>query len=112
MPNYCCAVGCKQKGGFRFPKNDDLNLKWRRAIRREGPNQSLWQPSKYSVLCQHHFKSRDFVVSPFERLRKTLKSNAVPSVFQFNDVEMEDSRPRCTRLRPIKRMMKREGFIT
>ncbi len=42
-----------------------------------------WKPSKYSVLCKKHFTPDDYVIGATNNLKKYLKSDAVPSVFDF-----------------------------
>jgi len=83
MPNICCARNCCQRGGFTFPKNNELYYQWRNAVQRELPHDSLWEPTPYSVLCHQHFKNDDFIVSPFNRIKRVLRPNAVPSIFHI-----------------------------
>ena len=34
MPTRCCVPGCATSGGHKFPKDVDLQMKWRVAIKR------------------------------------------------------------------------------
>jgi hypothetical protein len=83
MTKYCCVPGCKQTGGFQFPKDTLLRKHWCIAVRRETRSKKLWTPSKHSVVCKKHFKEEDFAKSPIERLRIDLVKGAVPSIFEF-----------------------------
>ena len=82
---YCCVPGCKETGGFKFPKDPVQRKKWQVAIRRQDTKKQLWKPTNHSVVCHNHFKTDDFKQSPFERLRKDLIPGAIPSVFHFNN---------------------------
>jgi hypothetical protein len=70
---YCCAAGCKETGGFLFPKDPVLRRKWAEAVGRKGPDNGLWMPSKHSVVCCKHFVEDDFIknISPLPRLVKS-----------------------------------------
>jgi len=83
MTNYCCVPGCRETGGFKFPKDPALCRKWQIAVRRETKNKKLWKPSVHSVVCAKHFQTKDFIKSNLERLRQDLVSGAIPSVFDF-----------------------------
>ena len=103
MPNKCVVPGCCGRGGFCFPSDTELSLKWQAAIKREGPSTSaatststaatsgskgaLWKPSIYSTICDSHFKPEDFKecyeAEPKKRKRR-LKDNAIPSVFSWS----------------------------
>ena len=63
MPEYCCAVGCKNLrtkgskiGFFRVPANPEKREKWIAAIHR-----SNWTPTQHSRLCGAHFATGKFV---------------------------------------------------
>ena len=58
MPTTCAVPGCDgaDPGRYQFPKDSDLNRKWRIAIKRSQP----WKPSEYSRVCGAHFKPDDF----------------------------------------------------
>lgn len=65
-------------GYFRFPfKRPEILKLWIQAIRREN-----WTPSTNSRLCSEHFLSTDYVMNP-GLSTKSLKSDAVPSIFSF-----------------------------
>ena len=89
MTKYCCVPGCKESGGFKFPKDPSQKMAWRVAVRRENIKKGLWKPSNHSVVCSKHFKEEDFVKSDLVRLRRDLVQGAVPSVFNF---ERKDSK--------------------
>ena len=77
MPAPCVVPGCDgtDPGRYQFPKDPELNRKWRIAIKREGASGSQpWKPSEYSRVCGTHFKPDDF--------RETLASmySAKPTV--------------------------------
>lgn len=78
---YCCVPGCFKTNGYFFPKDPEMRMRWRVAIRREGPKKKLWEPGEYSVVCRDHFLPSDFTVTSAERPR--LKKDAVPSIFNF-----------------------------
>jgi hypothetical protein len=55
-------------------KDSERTIKWALAINRKNTNDSLWMPSKHSLLCGHHFvsgqptddpRSVDFIPSQF-----------------------------------------------
>lgn len=100
MPFKCCVPGCKSgyasqktdihpaaKISFhRFPLKDFLKNQWLRKIPRK------FTPSSNSRVCSLHFTSADFIDSRYDkdtrrriargdRKRKTLRDDAVPSIF-------------------------------
>lgn len=88
MPQYCAVPGCFDTGGFKFPKDEQLRLKWRVAIKREGPRKGgLWMPEDFARVCPKHFKSDDFkipiksIIDVGGKTRRDLKAGTVPSVF-------------------------------
>ncbi|CAH2065068.1 unnamed protein product, partial [Iphiclides podalirius] len=77
MVKHCCIKYCKSQSVsgcgisfHRIPKNAECGQKWIDVI----PG----CVSKYSVVCNLHFKPDDFTDTCY---RKTLKLNAVPSIF-------------------------------
>ena len=109
MPNKCVVKGCSTQGaGMGFPKDPELNLKWRIAVKRHmgngqpsddapatvtGPERTLWKPSEHSKVCRSHFKPEDFKESmtsaysanPSSRRKYlTLKEGAIPSIFPWS----------------------------
>lgn len=42
-----------------------------------------WEPSKYSVICSEHFTEDCFVVKGLQNSRRTLKSDAYPTIFSM-----------------------------
>ncbi|KAH9378468.1 hypothetical protein HPB48_016552 [Haemaphysalis longicornis] len=74
---------------YRFPSDPAQNAAWTKAVRRE----KTYVPTKYTVVCEHHFHESDFVDSASYtdsmtgkvievplKLRR-LKPSAIPSVF-------------------------------
>ncbi|XP_048749122.1 uncharacterized protein LOC125661232 [Ostrea edulis] len=84
---YCCVPQCngnarlhKELSFHKIPslKKPDLRRRWIIAIRRdEGP---LFKIGGNTVVCSRHFKTEDF---RWTLVRKCLKPDAVPSVFQW-----------------------------
>ena len=100
MGKTCCVPRCR--GGyhkkknesnkrkisiFSFPKDLDNRYKWERAIPRKH-----WSPSKWSGVCEKHFKEDDFVYVRKDSnkrrekkkgglILKRLNNDAVPSIF-------------------------------
>jgi hypothetical protein len=89
MPTNCAVPTCNGEGGFAFPKDDSMKLKWRVAIKREDKDKkSLWMPNTHSRVCEKHFKEDDFALPEYAKYaenffqhRKMLKPGAVPSIF-------------------------------
>lgn len=57
MPEYCCAVGCRNKRGdkanlsfYRFPRDLARRQKWIAAISRKN-----WTPTDFTRICNDHF---------------------------------------------------------
>ena len=82
MPNYCCVPGCRSRRGHLFPLSAKLQIKWRVAINRgDVKGRKLWRPNlSHDVVCSDHFVDSDYVQG---RKKRTLKSDAVPSVFSY-----------------------------
>lgn len=86
MVNSCSAYGCKNRNSkgsqitfHRFPLNNKSLLKlWLYQIKRGN-----WEPSKYSVICSEHFTEDCFVVKGLQNSRRTLKSDAYPTIFSM-----------------------------
>lgn len=59
MPGYCCVPWCTERsGGHQFPKDDEMKLKWKVAIRRINPEtKKIWEPGNRAVVCRKHFTS-------------------------------------------------------
>ena len=83
---YCCVPLCKNEDSkgigvsfHKFPTNEDLREKWLKVISRQGPEKnSIWQPSKKSVVCSQHFDYSCFSISTTNR---RLLPNSVPTIF-------------------------------
>jgi len=62
MPLYCCVPLCRSnKGGHKFPQDEDLTLKWRVAIKRiDETTKKLWMPGPQDVVCCDHFTADDY----------------------------------------------------
>ena len=97
MPR-CVAVFCGNTGEaglgmFSFPKDPELNLKWRQNMKRtksaREPNK-LWESTIHSKLCGGHFMESCFQREGPEREktlgwkpgRKTLMPGAIPTLFK------------------------------
>lgn len=73
---------------FSFPKNKQLLKKWIAAVRRKD-----WNPTKHSRLCSFHFTADSYDTSGWSSVPK-LKSDAVPTIFDFPAHLMETVVPR------------------
>ena len=59
MKGTCSVPGCDKninKEAHSFPKNEELKLKWLKAINREN-----WYPGRWNKVCSKHFLKKDFV---------------------------------------------------
>ncbi|XP_014241490.1 THAP domain-containing protein 2-like isoform X3 [Cimex lectularius] len=76
----CCAVGCNNNGGHKFPKDPERRKKWIAAIKRKD-----WFPSKSSVLCSAHFRKEDYSTECHTTgkplVNKSLRKDSVPTIF-------------------------------
>ncbi|KAH7980330.1 hypothetical protein HPB49_015048 [Dermacentor silvarum] len=95
MPGCCCAPNCRSNYAngprarvYMFPSDPVQNAAWTKAVRREN-----FVPTKYTVVCEHHFHENDFmdsasytdnmtgkVIEVPLKLRR-LKPSAIPSIF-------------------------------
>ncbi|XP_043931773.1 THAP domain-containing protein 2-like [Protopterus annectens] len=93
MPVSCAAYGCNSRNTLesrqqgvtfhRFPlSNKPLLQEWRLAMKRSKHNGELWMPSPYQRICSLHFEKQSFDETGQTR---RLRSNAVPSIFNFPD---------------------------
>jgi hypothetical protein len=65
----------------RFPADEVRKKRWIVAIRRlDNETKQLWEPYNGAVVCSEHFHPSDF---SFKWGRKTLRPDAVPSIFTF-----------------------------
>lgn len=90
---HCVAYGCSNQTGsgrsfFRFPDKEtrpQLHAKWLSRV-----NRAEFVPSKYSSLCSDHFekscyvKDPDLLVSWGIKVKLRLKSDALPTIFNFS----------------------------
>jgi hypothetical protein len=53
-------MGCAISGGHKFPKDVDLHMKWRVAIKRSDEKKGLWKPGPNDVVCHQHFITSDY----------------------------------------------------
>ncbi|XP_074662884.1 uncharacterized protein LOC141915296 [Tubulanus polymorphus] len=93
MPRYCCVPLCKSRvGGFKFPTNTDLKMKWLVAIKLQSSEKSakLWQPSDTAIVCHRHFLPTDYKQT-LTGSRRKLKENAIPRIFAFTPPVSSDS---------------------
>lgn len=101
MPSSCVVPKCKDYGTFGFPTDPHLNLQWRVAINRMGPDKNLWKSTPHSRICVDHFRAEDFKV-PMDsvshltgkRPKRMLKEGAVPSIFPHSDDPLESAAAR------------------
>ena len=65
MPTQCCVPYCNNKGGHTFPSSRPAVFQlWISAISRakdEKHKFAEWKPTKWSVVCEAHFDSSDYV---------------------------------------------------
>ncbi|XP_067130840.1 THAP domain-containing protein 1-like [Centruroides vittatus] len=112
MPGFCCVPGCTNRGRpysfHKFPKEPSLLGKWIEAIRRDpGPYFTI---TEYTRVCSAHFTSDDYRDTLLgERAR--LKTNAVPSVFNWGVKDIRRGRGhRNSRTRKIERPVSGDEF--
>lgn len=117
----CCVPFCSSYSGKPKPDGEpsvsfhefpvtDIREAWVKAVSREGPNKTLWQPHETAKVCSIHFKLEDFK----EGIKgRRLKPNAVPSIFPGYPAYMQRS-AECIRRKarnlPQRRLS--EGFPT
>ncbi|XP_051523905.1 THAP domain-containing protein 1-like [Myxocyprinus asiaticus] len=90
MVQSCSAYGCKNRyhkdqniSFHKFPlARPDVCGKWVAAIKRRN-----FKPTKYSNICSQHFTKDCF---KRECNNRVLKDNAVPSLFTFSQLQMEE----------------------
>lgn len=81
---------------YRFPlKNPSLLNSWVMAMKRDH-----WKPTQYSFLCEKHFTPDDYVMGSANKLKKYLKPDAIPTVFDFPSHLTKETNPRKS---PMKR---------
>ncbi|XP_072143470.1 uncharacterized protein [Dermacentor andersoni] len=111
MPNTCCVPGCRSgyKGTtekvslFCLPNNKEQREKWKRAIPRQESGGFNFE-SKYTRVCAKHFDASDIVTAynfningddvSLEREKPTLKTNAVPRIFEGLPAYLTKPKPR------------------
>ncbi|XP_076449332.1 uncharacterized protein LOC143285795 [Babylonia areolata] len=105
MVHHCAAINCKNRDGkevrangltfHKFPfSRPNMLQRWIANVRREEPNGQPWQPTMATRLCSVHFTAESF-----DRTGQTvrLKSEAVPTLFQFPDHQLKNCTPRKTK---------------
>ena len=101
MPVLCCVPNCSNRGGFKFPNDKKLQFAWRIAIKRNDNRKRLWEPSKFSRVCEKHFLADDFKTVDIEstgaKRRRCLKTNVIPSLFDHSTKVTESARKRQLR---------------
>lgn len=90
MPHHCCVPQCtsntQRKANenlsfHKFPEDVERQRLWIRAIRRDvGKDFNL---NKHTKICSLHFTESCYELQTLYRVRRRLKSDAVPSVFQW-----------------------------
>uniref|UniRef100_A0A1E1XCT1 Putative dna transposase thap9 n=1 Tax=Amblyomma aureolatum TaxID=187763 RepID=A0A1E1XCT1_9ACAR len=98
----CCVPFCSSYAGkakltgepsvsfHEFPVTN-IREAWIKAISREGPNKTLWQPHETAKVCSIHFRLEDYKEGTKGR---RLKPNAVPSIFPGYPAYMQISAER------------------
>ena len=69
---YCCVFNCSsntgRRGDLKFfrvqRKSEEITRAWTKAINRKNRDNSLWQPSSYSIICSRHFVSKEPSTDP------------------------------------------------
>lgn len=100
MTMTCCVPLCSSHTGKCKPDGEpsvsfhefpvtDIREAWIKAISREGPNNTLWQPHETAKVCSIHFKLEDYKEGT--KGRRRLKPNAVPSIFPGYPAYMQRS---------------------
>uniref|UniRef100_A0A3B3HWN5 THAP-type domain-containing protein n=1 Tax=Oryzias latipes TaxID=8090 RepID=A0A3B3HWN5_ORYLA len=93
MGRYRCAYNCEESSGsdvkfFKFPLNNSRKLKkWLTNMNLED-----WTPSRFSVLCIHHFEEQYI-----DRTGKnvTLRGDAVPTIFSSSKIITQQEKKVC-----------------
>ena len=70
--SYCCVFDCSsntgRRGDLKFfrvqRKNEEITKAWTKAINRKNDDNSLWQPSKSSIICSRHFIAQEPSTDP------------------------------------------------
>lgn len=87
---YCVAFNCNTRSGqgyglYTFPKDPDRRKIWIQKVKRQN-----FLPTEHSRLCSKHFDYDQFVIDAriaasvkFTPKQKTLKPNAVPTIFDY-----------------------------
>ena len=74
----------------RFPSNAERRKLWAVAVGRMGADGNLWMPSPSSWLCSDHFRACDYKPLTDGKIKKLLKSTAVPiPVHSSRFIQME-----------------------
>ncbi|KAK1153595.1 hypothetical protein AOXY_G29686 [Acipenser oxyrinchus oxyrinchus] len=121
MPVSCAAINCSElrnedtlRRGITFhgfPKSQLRKNQWRIAVRRQTPDNKLWEPTKYTVLCSKHFKAE-----MFDRTGQTvrLRDHAVPTEFDFGVIKknVEEAEPLSKSAMKKRRRRKGKGSRT
>lgn len=81
-PTYC----------YSFPKDENLRQQWVIATKRKN-----FMPTTASRLCSKHFQESDFEVGG---IRRRLKKDVVPSIFEFPQHLQPKQAKRRTLCRP------------
>ncbi|TRY72242.1 hypothetical protein TCAL_16139 [Tigriopus californicus] len=103
---HCAAINCtnnqttasKDISFHRFPSNKTQRDIWVQRIKRDG-----FKPTRTSYLCSRHFSANSYYPFVCDRKRRDLKKSAVPTIFNFPDIDGLPS-PRGTRRRPAPRV--------
>ena len=77
---------------FLFPKDLERKKIWIQLLNRGGTATTNFVPTSHSKICFKHFDDNQFLISPkiaqavgYKNFRLRLKSDAVPTVFDFKN---------------------------
>ena len=94
----CAAYGCNMDSSihrirmFLFPKDIKRRKIWIQRLNRGRTATTNFFPTSHSKICFKHFDDNPFIISPklaesfgYKNFRLRLKSDAVPTVFDFKN---------------------------
>ena len=116
MVNKCAAPNCtsgyysnenKQTAKFHFPlTKDNLNKEWIRFVNRKD-----WNPTKHSVLCEHHFEEK--FITRGEKCTLKWALNPAPSIYPPELLKSPSSLPtKQTHRKPPSKRILQEDELT
>ena len=94
----CAAYGCNMDSSihriivFLFPKDLKRRKIWTQLLNKGRTAKTNFIPKSHSKICFKHFDDNQFLISPklaetvgYKNFRLRLKSDAVPTVFDFKN---------------------------